>query len=81
MANRAAAGGAMTISTVDLRAERLNRGLSARDAAREMGIDTNTLLRAESREITPHPRNAYKIASFYGYQVTDIWPVEETTAV
>lgn len=61
---------------VDLRGERINRGLSQAAAARAMGVDADALARAERGDTTPHPRNALKIASYYGYKVTDIWPVE-----
>jgi lambda repressor-like predicted transcriptional regulator len=66
--------------TVDLRAERLNRGLSLREAAERMGLRDTVLHRAEERERMPHPRNAKLIADFYGYKVTDIWPVESGAA-
>lgn len=61
----------------DLRAMRLNRGLSSREAAEQMGIEHRVLLRAENGESTPHPGNAFKIAAFYGYKVTDVWPVPQ----
>jgi transcriptional regulator with XRE-family HTH domain len=64
------------MSNISLRAERLNRGLSAEAAAAEMGVDKQVLLNAENGS-TPRPATAYKIATFYGYLVTDIWPVEE----
>lgn len=63
---------------INLRAERLNRGLTLRAAASEMGVDFKALFRAERGEGTPTPSNAFKIASFYGYKVTDLWPVERT---
>lgn len=62
---------------VNLRAERLNRGLSSQEAADEMGIEKHVLLGAESGLSTPRPANAKAIADFYGYKVTDIWPLEE----
>lgn len=63
--------------SVDLRAERLNRGLTLSAAAEQMGLaSARALQRVEAGETTPYPQNALKIASFYGYKVTDIWPVE-----
>jgi transcriptional regulator with XRE-family HTH domain len=60
--------------TVDLRAERLNRGLSLRQAAEQMGVPEQSIRRAEGGDgVTP--QNAFKIASFYGYRVTDLWPL------
>lgn len=64
------------MNTVDLRAERVNRGLSQAEAARKMQIDPDALARAERGVGTPHPRNALAIAGFYGYQVTDVWPLD-----
>lgn len=59
-----------------LRTERLNRGLTVRDAAREMGLaDWKTLQRAEADDTVPQPGNAFKMTSFYGLIVTDLWPV------
>lgn len=65
---------------VNLKAERLNRGLSAEAAAKEMGLEKQTLLNAESGSVVPRPANAKVIADFYGFKVTDIWPVEEAVA-
>ncbi len=65
---------------VNLRGERLNRGLSAEDAANEIGISKQVLLNAENRQNTPRPETAKKIADLYGYKVTDIWPVEDQVA-
>lgn len=67
-------------AAIELRAERVNRGLSQADAAKEMGIDADALARAERGEGRPHPRNAFAIASFYGYKVTDVWPLAEAPA-
>jgi transcriptional regulator with XRE-family HTH domain len=64
---------------VDLRAERVNRGLSVKDAAALIGVSAMTLRRAEDGTV-PWARNAFKIAEFYGYQVTDVWPVEAEAA-
>lgn len=65
---------------IDLRALRLNRGLSVAAAATEIGVSRTTLDRAEKGEHKPWPTHAFKIATFYGYQVTDIWPVEAGAA-
>jgi transcriptional regulator with XRE-family HTH domain len=64
----------MPRATVDLRAERLNRGLSLRQAAREMGVPEQSIRRVEA-DLGVTPQNAFKIASFYGYKVTELWPV------
>lgn len=72
----AAEGGPLGMM-IDLRSQRLNRGLSISGASKEIGVTRDTLRRAEEGGPRPHPRNAFKIASFYGYRVTDIWPVED----
>lgn len=66
----------MTPNIVEMR---LNKGLSIRAAAEEMGIAEQSLRRAEGGESVV-PRVAFKIASFYGYRVTDIWPIEPVEA-
>lgn len=63
-------------AVIDLRAERVNRGLTQAEAARKMNVDTDALARAERGVAQPHPRNALRIASFYGYKVTDLWPLD-----
>lgn len=61
---------------INLRAERLNRGLSLRQAADAMDVPEQSIRRAESGEgLTP--QNAFKVATFYGYKVTDLWPVKD----
>lgn len=62
---------------IDLRALRVNRGIGLAEAAQAMGVHRSILARAESRENVPHPRNAVKIAAFYGLVPTDLWPVAE----
>lgn len=63
----------------DLQELRLNKGLSIRAAADEMGIAEQSLRRAESGE-SVLPRVAFQIASFYDCKVTDLWPVEPVEA-
>lgn len=64
-----------------LRGERMNRGKSLREAAKEIGkpVTVDILSRAESGA-RPHPGAAKAIADFYELQVTDIWPVDEEVA-
>lgn len=61
----------------DLRSARLNRGLSVKVAAAEIGVHAATLRRLEDGVGIPHPANAKKIADFFGIQVTDLIPLEE----
>ena len=65
---------------INLKAERLNRGWSAAQAAKRMGIGKNVLLNAESGVSVPRPETAFKIAKEYGYTVTEVWPVDEKAA-
>lgn len=61
---------------MNLTAERMNKGLSRRQAADAIGIARATLIAAEEgRSI--HAGSAKAIADFYGCKVTDIWPVDE----
>lgn len=64
---------------MNLRAERLNKGLSTRDAAAEIGVTQAILIRAEGGQGV-RPAHAKKIADFYGCKVTDIWPVSDEAA-
>lgn len=66
--------------TVNLKAERLNRGLSLDALAAKTGVPKSTLARAEKGGPQPKASNAFAIADFYGYKVTEIWPVEKAAA-
>lgn len=59
-----------------LAAERLNLGLSIRQAALEIGIARATLERAERGEGV-HPGSALRIAKFYDCKVTDFVDIGE----
>lgn len=60
---------------MNLKAERLNRGLSVNDAAAAIDVPSHVLRYAELGN-QPRPENAKRIADFYGVRVTDIWPAE-----
>lgn len=62
---------------MNIRAARMNRGLSTRAAAIAIGVARQTLEDAESGERIPLPATAKKIADFYDVKVTDIWPVDD----
>jgi lambda repressor-like predicted transcriptional regulator len=64
---------------LNLAAERHNRGLSAADAAKEIGVTQRILLGAEQGR-RPQPRHAKLIADYYGVRVTDLWPVNSQEA-
>jgi transcriptional regulator with XRE-family HTH domain len=60
---------------VNLKAERLNRGLTTRQAAAAMGVTQAILMRAEDG-LGVRPAHAKKIADYFEVRVTDIWPVD-----
>lgn len=62
-----------------LREARLNRGLSARQVALEIGIAQETFRRLEDGEPV-HPSSAKKVADYFGVRVTDLMPAQETAA-
>lgn len=55
----------------DVKAERLNRGLTQRDLARECDVSLPTIQRLEGGA-TATPSNAKKVADFFGIKVTDL---------
>ena len=59
-----------------IKTERLNRGLSIRQAATQIGVSPRNIREAESGGPMPHPANAKKIADFFGVTVTEIWPLD-----
>ncbi len=65
----------MQSEMLPIRAQRLNRGLSIAAASELAGVTPRQWQSAETGSV-PQPRNAFKIAGFLGYRVTDLWPVE-----
>lgn len=65
--------------SVDLAAERLNRGYSIRSLAEELGVHQHAIRRLEAGEGV-HPATAKKVADFFGCQVTDLMAVERSAA-
>ena len=53
---------------------RLDLGLSIRQAAKAIPVDRRTLEKAE-RGQSLHPASAKRIAEFYGYKPSEIWPI------
>jgi ribosome-binding protein aMBF1 (putative translation factor) len=64
---------------MNIKAERLNRGLSIPALAREIDVPDHVIRHAEKGG-TPTPANALKLASFFGVRVTDIWPADAPEA-
>ncbi len=65
---------------VNLKAERVNRGLTTAEVAEKVGVSRQAILNAENRQTVPRPETAKAIADLYGCKVTDIWPVGERAA-
>ena len=63
----------------DLRAARLNAGLSLRQAAEVLGVPEQSIRRLEA-DLGVTPANAKKIADYYGIQVTDLAAFEAEAA-
>jgi transcriptional regulator with XRE-family HTH domain len=66
--------------TVDLKAERLRRGLSLDQLAEAIEVPKTTLARMESGT-TPRPEVRKKVAEFYGFDLFDQWPLETKATV
>lgn len=66
---------------IDLKTERMNRGLSLAALAEEINVPKSTLARIENTNIEPSPKNKLAIATFLESEVVDIWPVEEGEAL
>lgn len=60
---------------IDLRKERVDRGLSLTQLSEEIGVPRNTIARVE-RGTEPVPETKLKIATFFGYKPSDLWPVD-----
>lgn len=61
---------------MNLRAERLNRGLSVIAFAAACDVPEHVIRHAEKGNV-PSPPNALKIATFLEAAVTDVWPLED----
>lgn len=58
----------------NLRDLRHDNGLTARDAAKRIGVALPTLLDAENGVTDPVVQTKHKIATFYRVPVSEIWP-------
>jgi lambda repressor-like predicted transcriptional regulator len=68
------------MTRVDLKAERINRGLSLDALSEETGVPKATLARAERREGVPTARVQHAIATYFNKQPTEIWPLDDEPA-
>lgn len=58
-----------------LKQRRIDRGLGLEECADLIGVTKRVLADAE-RGATPRPANALKIADFWGYRPSEVWPLE-----
>lgn len=65
--------------TLNLAAERLNRGHSVRSLARELGVSEQSIRRLEDGDGV-HPATALKVADYFGLKVTDLLPLDSGPA-
>lgn len=65
---------------LNLKVERMNRGLSLAALAEEIDVPKSTLARIEATGVEPAPKTKLAIARFVGREVVDIWPVEDEVA-
>lgn len=65
--------------TVNLVERRLNKGLTIKAAAAEIGVNRMTLAALERGERV-RPDNAKKVADFYGCKVMDLLALNEVDA-
>lgn len=61
---------------LDLKAERMNRGLTLAELADAIDVPKSTLARVETTGTEPKPKTKLAIANFVGRDVIEIWPVE-----
>lgn len=66
----------MNAAVVNLKAERLNRGLRQIDLAELLHVDRDTVRRIEAGS-RPSAPTAKAYADWLDCKVTDIWPVDE----
>lgn len=76
----------LTPTGTALRAARLDRGLSLREAAAQIGggrgLNWKTLARLESGQTKrPTPRVGMLVARFYGLAPTSLWPIAGSETV
>lgn len=58
----------------DLRAERMNRGVTIAALAETTGLSRHTIMRIESDGALPTAPTAYAIAQWVGRPASELWP-------
>lgn len=64
---------------IDIRVERLRRGLSRAKLAETIGVSEDVIRGAEEGR-RPRPDHAVKIADFFNIDVLVQWPIEDAVA-
>lgn len=65
---------------VNVREDRLNRGLSQQQLADVIGVSVDVIRNIEATGARPRPDNARAVAAHYGSTVTEMWPIEREAA-
>lgn len=65
--------------TFDLRAHRMESGLSRRQLAQQIGCSRDAIRRLEDGTGSAHPSTLLKIAQHFDVKVTDLMSVEQTS--
>lgn len=60
-------------TTINFKAERLNRGKSIDAFAADVGVTPDVIRHLEAGG-QPRPANALKVAAYFGLTVTHVWP-------
>lgn len=63
--------------TINMRADRINRGLSQLELADRIGVSVDVVRNVEETGNRPRPANALAIANFYECTVLELWPGSE----
>jgi ribosome-binding protein aMBF1 (putative translation factor) len=66
--------------TIDVVADRVNRGLSQQQLADEIGVSVDVIRNVERTGKRPRPANALRVATHYGLMVTEMWPNAKAAA-
>lgn len=66
----------MTDGLFNFLAARMNEGLSQRDLAAACGVSLTSIQRLEAGG-SVSPRNAKKVADYFGVRVTDLMPIAD----
>lgn len=66
---------------IDLRRERVDQGWSVKGLADHLNVSPSVIEGADAGNKPRLAGHAFKIASFFGHRVTDVWPLEDEIAI